>query len=202
MFSAVMLLEHPPLRLLSLEITHLATSKHIIDMSKLVLFVLIGGFPYLQASIFNRKYIIEFLCTSFAFYHYFTCRCSRYSVFLFLNIKSKMHRCTFNWENPIEKHWEFPYQLFKTNMILFFIWMVLWVLHSFSSKRDKLCSSSTITEPWESAEHQLACLLLISLSTLTERVKNAHCLFKLDMESWSMEWDIVCGNQSHGIGLG
>lgn len=33
-----------------------------------------------------------------------------------------------------------------------------------------------------------------------ERVKNAHCLFKLDMESWSMElrkyWDIVCGNQS------
>lgn len=70
MFSAVMLLEHPPLRLLSLETPHLATSKNIL-LSKLVLFVLIGGFPYLQACIGNRKHIIEFLCTSFAFFSLF-----------------------------------------------------------------------------------------------------------------------------------
>lgn len=111
------------LRLFSFKTPHLVTSKHIL-LSKLVLFVLIGGFPYLQACIVNRKYIIEFLCTSFAFFHHFACRCSCYSVFLFPNTKFKMYRCTFNWENPFERLWEFPYQLLETNRI-FYICMVL-----------------------------------------------------------------------------
>lgn len=109
-----MLLTHFLLCSFSLE--HLATVKHTV-LSQLVLFVLIGGSPL--PCIGNRKYIIEFLCTSFAFLlgHYFACGWSRYSVFLYLNLKSRMCRQTFNWENLLERLWEFPYCLLENTRI-------------------------------------------------------------------------------------
>lgn len=89
-----------------------------------------------------------------------------------------MYRQTFNWENLIERLWEFPYYLLENITIILYMYGVIEI--------QSKCKIHHHT--WESIVHLIAC----SLSSVADRivkyndpseecVKNAPCLLKWDM---------------------
>lgn len=154
MFSAVMQC------LLSLETPHLAASKHI-WLSKLVLFVLTGGFPYLKACIGNRKISLNFCVQVLPFFIIslvgvlIILSFSLFSlVFLFLNIKSKMYRCTFK---KRKSNWKTLGISIPATSIKYDIFPYM---HCFMGSTQLISKTASPSQNhWESAEHLLVCLL-------------------------------------------